>query len=160
MATTLTVSTSALVIIALLALAAGALFIAICLLKASPFDEFDRGFDKNTDLKHYRNESGSITGGVLIALACAGLIGLTSWAAQRTEQAKAEDALPRHLPRVVIDLNDCPPPREGDTDIILLVIKTHADTGPQWTDCIRSVERGWARLQMKQNKLAASGAQQ
>lgn len=59
---------------------------------------------------------------------------------ERERAAAAEPAIQRHN-LLQINLDDCPPPGEGTTDLVLFAIKTSADGQHRAEGCSRIAER-------------------
>jgi hypothetical protein len=80
---------TSIIICLLLAIGFGALVMLVIKLSDTPLDCV---FDKNVDLKHYAPAPARGHGMPVLIIACiVSLIGITSWAAQRTDLAKAEE---------------------------------------------------------------------
>lgn len=66
-----------------------------------------------------------------------------------TDAARAEDNAAfqrvRDAHRVVYDIRDCPRTSPGESDLILLHIRTQADMRPVVSGCTRIVDRAWLR---------------
>lgn len=103
-------------------------FVALCIyiiLRYRDEPLIDPHFDKNVDLRHYapvEPHRGRALGVVFVVLA---LVGVTSWAAQRDEVARAEERAAAAIPRAV-------PPRPALTIKITRNGIVEAETANCW----------------------------
>lgn len=79
--------------------------------------------------------------GALIAIALLILLGLI---------AEADGSVPpihrvRDAHKFTYDIRDCPRTSPGETDLILVYVRTQADMRPTVTGCTRIVDRAWLK---------------
>lgn len=57
------------------------------------------------------------------------------------DKVMIQAGLPRSAQHILVDLNDCPKPRIGMTDQVLVLIRSRADDKPTVSGCSRIAER-------------------